>query len=290
LKPVRTTSWASHLKALLALGRLSQLPTVWSNCLAGWWLGGGGDRQSLPFLFAGATCLYLSGAFLNDAFDAEYDRQYHRTRPIPSGAISPDAVLWWGLAWMILGVLALLWLGHIPGGLALALAACILLYNTVHRLVTFSPLLLGLCRVLLYLMAAGTAADGLTGWSIWCGLALGAYVAGVGLIARWENEPPSYWPLPLLAAPLLLALLMDNGAYREDGVLVGAVLLLWMLRCLRPTLWSAERKVGATVSGLVAGIALVDWLAAANAPRDLAMAFIGCFLLTLLLQGFRRVA
>ena len=133
-------------------------------------------------------------------------------------------------------------------------------------------------------------ADGVTGWSIWCGLALGAYVAGLGLIVRWENarDSLSYWPLALLAIPILLALLMDTGRYFEDGLLLSAILLIWVLRCLRHTFWSPERNVPSTVSGLVAGIAFVDWLAAADAPRGLSAAFIGCFLATLLLQNFRR--
>ena len=41
------------LRALLALSRVSHLPTVWSNCLAGWWLGGGGNFAKLPLLFLG---------------------------------------------------------------------------------------------------------------------------------------------------------------------------------------------------------------------------------------------
>ena len=289
MKPLRP-NWSAKLSGFLALGRVWLLPTVWSNCLAGWWLGGGGNRASLPFLVAGASCLFLGGAFLNDAFDAEYDRQYRRTRPIPAGALSAEAALRWGLLWMALGAAALLWLGHLPGSLGLALAACILLYNTVHRVVTFSPVLLGLCRCFVYLIGSATALKGIHGWGIWCGLALGAYVAGAGFIARWEKPPAplSYWPLPLLGVPVLLALLMDSGPYRQDGLLLCAIVGLWILRCLRPSLWSPERKVSATVSGLVAGIALVDWLAAADAPRYLSFAFIGCFLLTLLLQSLRR--
>ena len=33
----------SNLRTLLVLGRASNLPTVWSNCFAGWLLGGGGE-------------------------------------------------------------------------------------------------------------------------------------------------------------------------------------------------------------------------------------------------------
>ena len=77
-----------QLRALLVLGRVSNLPTVWSNCLAGWWLSGGGNFWKLPFLFFGAAFLYTGGMFLNDAFDAAFDRQRRSSRPIPSGKIS----------------------------------------------------------------------------------------------------------------------------------------------------------------------------------------------------------
>jgi hypothetical protein len=277
---------------LLALGRVSHLPTLWSNCLAGWWLAGWGNARGLPVLCIAVSLLYLGGAFLNDAFDADYDREFRRTRPIPAGAVSPEAAWRWGLVWLVLGEAGLLWLGRLPAGLGLALIACMLLYNTLHRLITFSPVLLGCCRFLIYVIAAATTAEGVNGWALWCGIALGVYVTGVGFIARWKNVRDSlaYWPLLLLALPGMLAMLMDTGRYRQDGLLLLAVQALWTLRCLRQTLWSAERRVEVTVSGLVAGIALVDWLAAVDASRPLAGAFIGCFLLTLALQRFRLTA
>ncbi|HEY0550448.1 MAG TPA: UbiA family prenyltransferase, partial [Verrucomicrobiae bacterium] len=77
----------SKFRALLLLGRVSNLPTVWSNCLAGWLLGGGGEWPQFAVLCGGATLLYVGGMFLNDAFDAEFDAQHRRERPIPSGAI-----------------------------------------------------------------------------------------------------------------------------------------------------------------------------------------------------------
>src|ERR1043166_9840735 len=86
----------SILRTFLILGRVSNLPTVWSNCLAGWWLGGGGEVGNLPFLFIGATLLYLGGMFLNDACDAEFDRQHRRERPFPSGGGFPPKKRGWG--------------------------------------------------------------------------------------------------------------------------------------------------------------------------------------------------
>ena len=78
MRPKRDSSYG-FIKALLLLGRTSNLPTVWSNCLAAWLLAGGGlaetaDIQRFVWLNVGATLLYLAGMFLNDAFDVKFDR------------------------------------------------------------------------------------------------------------------------------------------------------------------------------------------------------------------------
>ena len=79
---------AKYVQTLLSLGRVSNLPTVWSNCLAGWCIGQGLHGERLFLLLMGATFLYLGGMFLNDAFDAQYDRQHRPERPIPTGAMA----------------------------------------------------------------------------------------------------------------------------------------------------------------------------------------------------------
>ena len=95
---------APQLRTLLVLGRVSNLPTVWSNCLAGWWLGGGGNFGRLPFLFLGVSLLYTAGMFLNDAFDEGFDRQRRAERPIPSGKISAPRVWLLGFGQLALGI------------------------------------------------------------------------------------------------------------------------------------------------------------------------------------------
>src|SRR6266446_2905999 len=107
--PATTTrSW----RTLLILGRASNLPTVWSNCLAGWLLGGGGDSEKLVLLCLSATFLYLGGMYLNDAFDAQFDQQHRPERPIPSGAIRAASVWKWGLGLLIAGCAGLSLLGE----------------------------------------------------------------------------------------------------------------------------------------------------------------------------------
>lgn len=278
-----------RLQTLLTLARASNLPTVWSNCLAGWWLGGHGKVDNLPFLFAGATFLYAGGTYLNDAFDVEFDRQKRKERPIPSGAISFGAVCKFGLLWLALGLACLFWIGLTTGALGVVLVACILIYDAVHKVITFSPLLMGTCRFFVYVLAASAAADGVTGWSVWCGLALAAYVVGLGFIARRETArgPVERWPLVLLAAPVVLAFLMNaNPECRKDASLLSLVLVLWLLRCLRPVLWPTGQHVGRVVSGLLAGIVFVDWLAVVDVPHSLSLIFIALFAMALLLQRF----
>lgn len=278
----------AHLRTLLVLGRTSNLPTVWSNCLAGWWLGGHGNIENLPFLFAGVTFLYLGGMYLNDAFDVDFDRLQRKERPIPSGAISFAAVCKLGLLWLALGVACLFWVGLITGALAVILVIAILIYDAVHKVFTFSPLLMGCCRFLVYLVAASTATGNETGWPVWCGLALGAYVVGLSFIARRESTrgPAEYWPLMLLAAPIALAFFMNTGSHRKPAAWLSLVLGVWILRCLRRVLWTSGRNLVRAVAGLLAGIVFVDWLAAADAPRELGFVFVALFCLALLFQRF----
>jgi hypothetical protein len=67
---------------------------------------------------------------------------------------------------------------------------------------------------------------------------------------------------------------------------VSIVVGLWVLRALRSYLWAMDRQIGRTVSGLLAGIVFVDWLAVADAPRNLGLVFLALFGLAVLFQRF----
>jgi 4-hydroxybenzoate polyprenyltransferase len=280
----------SALRTLLILGRVSNLPTIWSNCLAGWWLSGGGNFWKLPLLLLGTSALYTGGMFLNDAFDADFDRQRRATRPIPSGAISLESVWRFGWAWLALGILCLLFLGKIAGALAVVLAVCILIYNAVHKAVTASPWLIGLCRFWVYIIAGTTGAWGLNGWPIWCGVALALYVVGLSYVAKRESfrGPIPHWPLLLLAAPIILAMTMNAGEFRDDALWISVILILWFARCLRAIFLGGEINVGWIVANLLAGIVFVDWLAVAPqiSHATSAVVFLALFGLSKLLQNF----
>ena len=276
----------ARLRTLLILGRVSNLPTVVSNCLAGWWLGGGGDYYRLALLCIGAALLYNGGMFLNDAFDADYDRIHRKERPIPAGMISSAEVWRWGLLCLGAGALCLIRLGVPSGALGVLLLISILTYDASHKWFVLSPLVMGLCRFLLYAVAASTGARDLNGESLWCAVALAAYVTGLSFWARQESTPGPirHSPLALLATPIALAVLLNTGEARQSALLLSAVLTLWIIRSLRLGFRAENPSVGQMISGLLAGIVLVDWLALVQAPRQFSFAMIGLFLLANLLQ------
>lgn len=278
----------SRFRTLLVLGRVSNLPTIWSNCLAGWLLGGGGHWLAFVWLSVGASFLYSAGMYLNDAFDSEFDRQHRRERPIPSGQILPAEVWLLGFGWMSLGLVSLFPLGRTTAILSLVLAGSILIYDAIHKAVAIAPVLMAACRFILYLTAASSGKVGITGAAVWSGLALGAYIVGLSYLARRESTRGGLdsWPLYLLGVPVFLALLVNTGEYRRSGLILCLIVVLWVLLCLRHTFWRRERNIGATVSGLLAGIVLTDWLATAPENAGIIAIFVALFAFARLAQRF----
>lgn len=278
----------SYLRTCLVLGRTSNLPTVWSNCFAGWLLSGGGEFPRLVWLCLGATFLYLGGMFLNDAFDANFDRQHRRQRPIPSGAISEREVWIGGFILLGIGSGTLVWMGTTTAILTLLLVICIILYDAIHKAIAISPILMAGCRFFLYLIAASTTVDGVNGLAIWSALALAFYIVGLSYLARKESGRSAIenWPCYFLAAPIILALLVNSGVTQRAAFLVSFALAFWILWCLRHTFWKPQSNIGFTVSQLLAGITLVDWLAVGSADQITGAVFISLFLAALLFQRF----
>ena len=275
------------LRTLLVLGRASNIPTVWSNVLAGWLLGDGGTSGFLLLFLTGASLMYTGGMYLNDAFDAGFDREFRRERPIPSGAVT-EIFVWragWGM--MALGAAFIAACGWSSALLALLLGGSILLYNWAHKHVTFSPVLMSLCRFLLFLGAASTSSKGITGTVVWSGLALAGWIIGLSYIARRESRRGAiaWWPIAPLAFPWILAILLNDGPGQWRALVYSGLLAFWAFWCLRYSFRSQQRAIGRTVAGLLAAICLTDLLALAPEP-SLALVFIGLFVLSLVGQRF----
>ena len=85
--------------------------------------------------------------------------------------------------------------------------------------------------------------------------------------------------------PLGLAWIANGGDSRLPAFYLAIILVGWAIWCLRHILVEANRNLGLTVSGLLAGICLVDWLAVVPTP-SLGLAFVALFVLAL---GAQRI-
>ena len=274
-------SGAGGLQVLLVLGRVSNLPTVWSNCLAAWLLAGGGSAGRFFMLCFGATLLYTGGMFLNDAVDVDFDRQHRTERPIPSGLISERAVWFLAGVSLVAGWLLMAFLGTSPALYGFGLLMLIVVYDLVHKRTKLGVWLMASCRFMLYLVAASAASHGMNLTVGLRGLALAAYIFGLSLLARGESTQGAVraWSLGLLFVPAVAALV----AGRPD-LIVAAGAVLWVLWCVRGAFPGVRRNIRPSVAGLLAGIVLVDCLAAGTQNGTLRVVFGGLFVLALVLQ------
>ena len=283
-------------RVLLRLGRVSNLPTVWTNVLAGVVLAGPQiELLPLAVLLIALSLFYVAGMYLNDAFDRDVDARERPERPIPSGQISGRAVFTAGLAMLAVGeaLLAIVgfvsesghgW-GPVVSGLALALA--ILYYNTHHKANPLSPLVMGFCRMLVYVTAALSVAPQLTEPVLLGAAVLLAYVAGLTYAARQENltEFQNLWPLACLAIPFIYG---ATGALASwVGVGISITFLAWVIYGVSHFVGRKPLNIPRGVVTLIAGISLLDALLIANQGEgSLAVLAVAGMVLTRLFQRF----
>lgn len=260
----RPGALAVHLR----LGRVSNLPTVWTNVLAGAVLSG--REPTGPVLAALAVALslvYTGGMYLNDAFDREVDARERPERPIPSGLIGAGQVFAIGfglLAAGVGGVAVAAAASPAPGAwtavvAALALAGAVIYYDARHKRNPLSPVVMGICRVLVYLTAA-LAVAGRLGPAVAAGaLVLLAYLIGLTYVARQETltEVGNLWPLLGLAAPFLYA---APQLGRWPGALLYLAFLGWVVHAIALLVRRRRRSIPRAVVSLIAGICLLDAL------------------------------
>ncbi|MCH8853494.1 MAG: UbiA family prenyltransferase [Planctomycetes bacterium] len=282
----------------LELARVSNLPTCVSNVLVGCALGSAGQPGTPGFvvlswppvvlLSIAAALLYVGGMVLNDVCDAEIDRATRSGRPIPSGRISRGAALRFSVA-ALAGGLVLVWMVSAKAlPYALLLVICIVGYDVLHKRWAPAAALLGLCRGMLYVLAAvavAPRADILRDLPVWwLAGALAGFVTLITIIAQREDTSEPGWRrhLAALFVPIVLlpAIVVRPDAWPLAG-LAGAVLIAWLIRCAA-FVYRAKPKLMPAVLGWIAGISLVDLFYLALLGRlDLAAVAFGAFAVTI---------
>lgn len=262
-------------RAFLELGRVSNLPTTVSNVTAGYIFGGGNLWQMpkawIQILIA-VICFYEGGMVLNDVCDFKTDSTERPKRPIPSGRTSLSEAIFLSVGLLALGLIVVWTCLPAAMGLAVTLVTLITLYNFTHGFFAYSPVLIGCCRGVIYLLAAMAG-----GWSFsrptgskaflvpeMAG-ALTVYVSAVSFLARDElKENVSRFRLKILVGILLVVILLGLS-----GIYIGCIGSLYILAFLFFFTWVLltgiqliKKRILPTsaVGRLLAGICLFDAL------------------------------
>jgi len=283
--------------AAMSLGRVSNLPTVWTNVLAGVVLAGGSVfDQRLPVLLLALSLCYVAGMYLNDAFDRGFDAQHRPERPIPSGQVTATTVFMLGFGMLAAGIGALAWIGYgfvdgtewRPVVAGVALGATIVLYDWYHKANPLSPVVMGLCRMLVYVTAAYAVIAAPPGRVFLAGALLLSYLVGLTYIAKQEHlgRVANLWPLLFLALPMAWGV---QAAITGGLIVAGCAVLfvMWTVFALSYLRRRQRGDVPRAVGYLLAGICLWDALVIAAVGQPvIALVAVGLFVLTLVLQRF----
>ena len=252
------------------------------------------DPRTLPLILA-LSLFYVGGMYLNDAFDAEIDAVERPERPIPSGQVGGRTVFALGFGMLAAGILVLLWLGLGSAGrwprhpgrrwAVRRWPRRSSSMTGITRATCLSPVVMGVCRMLIYVTAGLTVAA-----SMPAPLALGAvlllsYLVGLTYVAKQENlgQVKNLWPLGFLAAPVVYGVFLSVDQPMAIPFWMAFVAWtgasLWFLRRRRPG------DIPRAVVGLLAGISLLDagLIAGTGALGPAALATVGA-LATLALQ------
>lgn len=309
----------SRMNTYLRLGRVSNLPTVWSNVLAGTIVASSITGRPLSaihtlLVMLAISAFYCAGMYLNDAFDREIDARERPGRPIPSGQIAAKTVFVMGFVMQAFGLLVLSQYGVWAFVCGLALAATILLYNLWHKGNSLSPLIMGLCRALVYFSAAACAmvitgniaeqtlsAEAVTMSGshgvlvhtavVLAALAIWAHVVGLTYAAKQEslNRLGSLWPLMILALPVVLYGSRSVHTWSDGALPLLMLLALSVADIIAVRLLITRHIAGAVpkaVAQLIAATSLLDALviAVAGGTPEAVVFCVFAFALTRFLQ------
>lgn len=251
----------SKFRVWLELSRVANLPTVWSNVFIGWLIavafGGTVCVHKLGWVLLSTSLLYVAGMFLNDAADADWDRERFPGRPIVSGKVRRLRVWQMGMLFLSLGLLiCFTWS-------TLGLVLLILAYTRWHKTrPSLAPWLMGACRTVLpaigYLSVCLLGDEPGVRLLLAYQLALFLYTASISLLARHETtggRPSFYVTLFACLSPFTILLGVPTATLQASALGCAALVAVSipLTHYLIPT-------IGQRVAERIAGLILLDYV------------------------------
>lgn len=268
----------SKIFAYLQLTRPANVITAIADIWAGFAIAGAweymannwnfGDQQfwwNLLWLSLSTIGLYAGGVAFNDVADSELDAIERPERPIPSGRVSKKGAFWMSSFLLIFGIFCAFQVNQIAGILAIAVAACAVLYDYwgKHQRI-LGPINMGLCRTGNLLLGISVAPEVLE--KIWpIGILPLIYVSAITIISRGEVHGKNRKALFAGAAMYSLIFLAIIGlTYLEGAGYLEVVPFLALLGYLLfPPLAKAIRTqepkfIGKSVKAAVISLIIVN--------------------------------
>jgi 4-hydroxybenzoate polyprenyltransferase len=169
----------------LRMARVSNTPTTVSDTVAGAVLVTPLAPAGPVTVVAVAIALfYTAGMILNDVMDLAIDRRERPERPLPAGEVSVPAAVAAVVALFAIGEVLLVLRDWRAAAAGLGLIALIVVYDAWHKGNAISPVLMGACRAMVYVVA-GLAIAGALNAGLWVAAALLlVYVASLTQVAK----------------------------------------------------------------------------------------------------------
>lgn len=205
-----------NIKPLLALCRISNLPTVWMNVLtatvlihqaAPHWV----QWQWLPLLALALSCFYCGGMVLNDLCDYQWDKQHQPYRPLVTGSVSVKLAVTIAALLFFCAFLLLAFAPNSSGLMAAAaLFASIVIYDLFHKKTAASIVVMALARALVFVVVLMA----LTGqWLLWVLIAAAVqfgYTLLLSFVARHEQRRAKPYSGPVIPRMIAAMALVDG--------------------------------------------------------------------------------
>jgi 4-hydroxybenzoate polyprenyltransferase len=266
---------SGKLHALLATARVANIPSVISNVWLGvamgvgfWWMhfDQSGfqvvDMSHVIFLIISGVCIYVSGNFLNDWKDRDWDEVHRPERALPSGLFSPRTYLAVACVCALAGFSLAIAVNGTAAAVAATIIGCVVVYTIWHKEKVWSVVFMGLCRGLLPSLGASLFPSSMQ-LALVCGAATCCYIMGLSLSARAESKGEIkgvalYGSRVLWVLAGMLMLSPHLWLSKVMWFMFAAVLVyvVWLGLCMT----RFRSPVPRHVSALLAGIPLLDWI------------------------------
>jgi 4-hydroxybenzoate polyprenyltransferase len=217
-----------RLKSVLALCRVSNLPTVWMNVITASLIGSSVHGQSMQWgvvamIALAISAFYSGGMSLNDLCDYTWDKEHQPYRPLVQGKVSltQAKIITWILFALGFGLLALA--PSIKGAMyALVLFAVIYGYNLFHKKHSSSVFLMAGARALVFVVTAQALIGELSPWILAAAGLQFIYTLLLTLVGRHESKRGRPYSGPVI--PRMIA-----GMAILDGIVLAILVApIWL--------------------------------------------------------------